>query len=169
VSYCLALEHTHVCLRKGSKIADQTIWVFENTKSRHKYAYLFRDGHYVLLHRVLMGLDHSDQRVVDHINHNTLDNRYVNLRICFRSENQQNRRKHQHRHGQALTSKYKGVRWHSTRKKWMAQITLKGTNKHLGVFEHEQEAATAYNEAAQKHFGEFACLNDLSCIRELEC
>ena len=129
-----------------SKLAGRTLWVRENRKSKHKYAYFCDGGHWVLVHRFLLELGSNDQRVVDHINRNTLDNRYSNLQVCSRSENQQNRRKHQHRLGKSLTSTYKGVQWHPKRNKWEAQITLQGKNKYLGMFEREEDAARAYNE-----------------------
>lgn len=44
----------------------------------------------VLLHRFL--LDAPEGMVVDHINHNTLDNRKSNLRILTHAENHQNRK-----------------------------------------------------------------------------
>ena len=40
------------------------------------------------LHRVIM--DPPEDMVIDHINHNTLDNRKSNLRICTQEENMQN-------------------------------------------------------------------------------
>jgi hypothetical protein len=46
------------------------------------------------------------------------------------------------------TSVYKGVRWHSRDKKWIAQITVNGKQTHLGRFDDEEEAARKYNEAA---------------------
>lgn len=96
----------------------------------------------------------STGKVVDHINGNPLDNRRNNLRACTQSENLmniKNARKH--------TSQFKGVGWHKQHKKWRAFIRTLGKMQHLGLFNKEEEAARAYNEAAQKYFGEFANLN----------
>lgn len=92
--------------------------------------------------------------VVDHVNHNTLDNRKSNLRICTPQQNQFNQqRKHTTRPGR------KGVYFFKKTGKWYSQICLEGSNKHLGYFLTDAEAAQAYDNAAKTHFGEFACLN----------
>lgn len=44
----------------------------------------------IKLHRLITNC--PNDKVVDHINHNTLDNRKINLRVCSRFENQQNLR-----------------------------------------------------------------------------
>lgn len=55
------------------------------------YAYSYKDNKAIALHRFItscpMGL------MVDHINHNTQDNRKFNLKICTNKENQHNRKK----------------------------------------------------------------------------
>jgi hypothetical protein len=45
------------------------------------------------MHRLIMGLDASSPLVVDHVRHNTLDNRKEFLRVCTRAENCMNRKK----------------------------------------------------------------------------
>lgn len=44
----------------------------------------------IYMHRLIMKPDNTNF-VVDHINHDTLDNRRCNLRICTKSENQKNK------------------------------------------------------------------------------
>jgi hypothetical protein len=46
--------------------------------------------------------------------------------------------------------------------KWQAQFAIKGRVFYLGVFEHKQDAALAYNRAATQHYGEFAYLNEVA-------
>lgn len=53
-------------------------------------------------------------------------------------------------------SGYKGVRWYSQTKKWMAQIRYQGKNMNLGYFTTPQAAHAAYCAAATRLFGEFA-------------
>lgn len=91
----------------------------------------------------------------DHINHDGLDNRRENLRVCTASQNQMNSRLRK-----GSTSKYKGVHWNKSKKRWCVRIKLNGKRKHLGYFTTEQEAALAYNKAAKEHFGKYANLND---------
>jgi len=105
------------------------------------------------VHRVILGLSVNDGLEADHINHNGLDNRRCNLRVCTRQQNQMNKR------AMRGSSKFKGVFWHSHAKKWGACITLQGRNKYIGVFISEIDAARAYDRYAAEHFGEFAYLN----------
>lgn len=111
----------------------------------------------IRMHRVIMDAQPGQQ--VDHRNHDTLDNRRENLRFCTYSENQQNQRP---RMG---SSKYKGVWWYKSSRKWQTQISLNGHRHHIGYFVDEIEAARAYDNAAHKLFGKFSCTN-LPPIRE---
>jgi len=92
---------------------------------------------------------------IDHINCNALDNRRENLRVVTRAQNARNRSKTKKK----SSSIYKGVHWKKSDKKWGATIAVNHNKKHLGYFRNEVEAAEAYDEAAKKYHGEFACLN----------
>lgn len=103
---------------------------------------------YIAMHRVIAGA--ADEKVVDHINHNGLDNRKVNLRVCEHCQNIQNQRLRFDN-----SSGFKGVSWNSRRGKWRAQITLSGKRKELGLFDSPERAYEVYCEASEKHYGEF--------------
>jgi len=92
---------------------------------------------------------------IDHINCNALDNRRANLRIVTRMQNAKNRSKSKKK----CSSVYKGVHWNKSGKKWGAMIRANRKPIYLGYFTDEIEAAKAYDEAAKKYHGEFACLN----------
>ncbi len=94
--------------------------------------------------------------VVDHINHNGLDNRKANIRPATRSQNNFNRLIVKR---EDSSSKYKGVSWRKRKMRWHARIHVNGEYKFLGYFKDEIHAAKAYDEAAKKYHGEFAVLN----------
>lgn len=102
------------------------------------------------LHRYI--LDAKDNEWVDHKNHNLLDNRKENLRICNNQQNQFNKLKNKN-----ASSIYKGVR--KIPESYQASIKFNGKTYHLGTFKTEKEAAEAYNKKTQELFGEFALLN----------
>ncbi len=99
--------------------------------------------------------------MVDHINGDSLDNRKCNLRLATRSQNRGNARKTVQIFGRPTSSKYKGVCWSKTEKKWQVQMKINNKSHRIGLFSDEIKAAEAYNKAAIAHFGEFALLNDL--------
>lgn len=105
-----------------------------------------------LMHRFIM--DTPQDMDTDHINHDTLDNRKSNLRICNTSDNLGNL---SFRRG--FTSIYKGVCWINERKKWKSSVAYNNTNYILGYFTSEIEAAKAYDKKARELFGEFALTN----------
>ena len=107
----------------------------------------------ILMHRVIMGVPNG--RHTDHINHNGLDNREINLRICTAAGNQHNTGKQRNN-----TTGYKGVVI-TCGKYIKAQISNNGKRIHLGLFKTLEEAAKAYNEAAIKYHGEYAQLNEI--------
>ena len=109
---------------------------------------------WVAMHREILNISDS-QMQVDHINHNGLDNRKVNLRLCTKTENT----RYQQKSNRHTSSKFKGVCMVRGTKKWRVQIKVKGKTIWLGWFVSEIDAAKAYDEAAKKHFGEFACCN----------
>lgn len=105
------------------------------------------------LHRFLMMAPQN--RVVDHINGNTLDNRKLNLRVCRQGENSLNaRKKRSHK-------RYKGIYKTNRRQKqkWWAQIYANGISHFLGYHRTACEAAKAYDSAALLLHGEFSKLN----------
>ena len=106
----------------------------------------------IIMHRLIM--DAPDGLQVDHINHDGVDNRRSNLRLCTRSQNAMNERPQRNR-----SSRFRGVSLFKRNGKWRARIRVSGELLWLGNWELEKDAARAYNEAAKKHFGEFAFLN----------
>lgn len=132
-------------------------WRVSSIQNKRFYAsteiYRREKSIHLLMHRFIM--DAPKGMHVDHINHNTLDNRRSNLRICTRSQNYMNRLPY---HGKS--SIYKGVSWLSTKNRWEASIKRDGKNIYLGRFMDEKEAAFAYDVAAMELFGEFAFLNN---------
>ncbi|MFA5293027.1 MAG: AP2/ERF family transcription factor [Phycisphaerae bacterium] len=93
--------------------------------------------------------------VIDHIDHNGLNNSRQNLQLATRSQNACNRRKRDSK----CTSKYKGVWFNKREGKWMSAIKVDGKRIYLGYFDNEFDAARAYDIAAKKYHGKFAVLN----------
>lgn len=107
----------------------------------------------VFLHRVVMKCTDSNL-VVDHIDNNSLNNKKSNLRICTKAENNRNTSSHKN-----STSKYLGVTYDKTRKKWNAQLMVNGKRVLTKRYTTEIEAAKAYDIAAAEHAGQYANLN----------
>jgi hypothetical protein len=91
-----------------------------------------------------------DGMFTDHINHDTLDNRRSNLRICTALQNQWNRKL-----SRTNTTGRVGIYWEEDRQKWRATITRNYKAYRLGRFDSMEEAAEAYDAKARELRGEF--------------
>lgn len=104
----------------------------------------------ILMHRAIMKVQTGLQ--IDHINHNGLDNRKANMRICTNKENHYNQLSQRNK-----TSKYRGVSRDKNR--WRADIQRDKNKLYLGSYVSEIKAALAYDNKATMLFGSFAHLN----------
>lgn len=113
------------------------------------------------IHRVIMNAPNGID--VDHRDGNHLNNQKYNLRLASVMQNSANQRIRTF----PKSSRFKGVcfcKRHIERgwsKPWVALIKLNYKSRYLGNFSTEIEAALAYNQAAVRLFGEFACLNEI--------
>jgi len=107
----------------------------------------------IWMHREIIHI--PDNLLCDHINRNSLDNRKANLRPATASQNLCNRPKRKSK----TRSKYKGLEWDRTQRKWKARIQFNNRKIYLGSFTNEIVAAKAYDNAAKKYHREFANLN----------
>lgn len=81
----------------------------------------------------------SNKEEVDHIDGNRLNNKWCNLRLGSKRQNQQNR--DVHRAGHLV-----GTCWHKDIRRWIASITINRKNKHLGCFDTQEQAHEAYKQ-----------------------
>ena len=128
------------------------------------YAYRFErdsDGVHkmILMHRQIM--QPGEGLVVDHINHDPLDNTRANLRVCTQGQNMKNQQKITRKDGNPTSSQYKGVyKWqYKNTIKFKATIRNNGIQEHLKYHNTEIAAAKAYDKRAKELFGEYANLN----------
>lgn len=81
-----------------------------------------------------------------------------NCRWANTQDQARNRRKYLTK---KTSSKYKGVCFVKKSKVWCSNICTGGKRQYIGSYKTQEEAALAYNEAAKKYHGEFACLNPI--------
>ena len=126
-----------------------------NQKSSGGYIYANHNGKRIYLHRLLFNITQKDL-CIDHINHNTLDNRRNNLRVVNNSQNQMNRDKPKQN-----TSGVKGVYWHKNKGKWQANIQVDNKLLYLGIFDSKQDAIAARKSAEKEYFNEYNYYKDI--------
>ena len=129
----------------------------EDINKIKEYSWHLNDQGYVItwigeehirIHRLLT--EAKDNEVVDHKDHNTLNNRKYNLRKCTQANNTQNKALQKNN-----TSGVTGVFYHSINNKWIAQITCNKEKIHLGCFDNFEDAVDARKDAEIEHFKEF--------------
>lgn len=106
----------------------------------------------ILMHQLILPTKYGF--ITDHIDGDGLNNKRSNLRYATKGQNMFNSKKRK-----GCSSQYRGVSFVKGSGKWQSNIRVDGKNIHLGTYQSEDSAAIIYNEAAKKHFGEFARLN----------
>lgn len=113
------------------------------------YIHIGIDGRQYTAHRLaFIYMTGATPEAVDHVNRTKTDNRWANLRPANRQMNAMNTKK------KPGASAYKGVTPHGDR--WRAKISFGGKTQHLGIFNAEIDAHTAYMRAAKSVAGNFA-------------
>src|SRR3990167_6584732 len=144
--YALVDDKDHNWLNQWKWYTKFTKWTY----------YVVRDQHIlgsgkneikkrIRMHRLIM--DCPRNKVIDHKDHNGLNNQRSNLRIVTSSQNNMNNRLRSDN-----TSKFKGVTWDKEKKKWLAQLCINKKNINLGRFQEINQAIMARREAEFKYF-----------------
>lgn len=138
---------------RGGKFTDQDGYILVKNRS-HPFA---DNRGYIREHRLVMeeklGRYLKPTEHIDHVNRIKSDNRLVNLRLSTQSQNNMNKAKQSNN-----KLGYKGV-FKTRNNTYQAQIHVNKKNLYLGIYKTPEDAARAYDEAAKKNFGEYACPN----------
>lgn len=123
-----------------------------NSTSRRYYAKTKSQGMVVFMHRLILNTEFGEES--DHKDRDGLNNQRYNLRRCTVTQNHANR-------GLMGNNKvgFKGVQ--KAGKHWRARIYINVVEVRLGCFTTPVLAALAYDAAALRYYGEFACTNKM--------
>lgn len=160
------IEYSKIPLRNiNNKIIDYAIIDKNDYENTVKYSWYFTEkrvtgtinGITMQMSHFIHGKIYDKKTVVDHINHNTLDNRRINLRYANKKQNGQNKDKKEN-----SSSKYYGVFLHKNKKWWS-----KSNTTYLGIYENEIDAAIIYDKFVLINYGKYAMTNGLVRYEEV--
>lgn len=152
-NFILHENYAEMILLDKNKIEKARAYIdIEDFERVSKYQWYFdryvRNWKIGSLHRFIVNC--PNDKVVDHINGNSLDNRRENLRITDIRHNSINKKVMGN-----SKSGITGVTWNKYHKKWRATIVVDGKCKYLGYFDSIEEASKVRKEAEINYFGEF--------------
>lgn len=144
-------------INKGNKAEINStagyLWI-DKKRLNNKYYKIKINGKIYRLHRIayyyITGIDPKEKEI-DHINGNSLDNRFNNLRLATNIENAKNKKIPSNN-----TSGFKGVSWHKASNKWRVKITVNNVPIELGSYKNKLYAALVYIRASKKYFRQWS-------------
>lgn len=107
-----------------------------------------RNGVDILMHRLILDVSENDS--VDHIEHNTYDNRKEKMRVVTHDKNMLNKNVYKNN-----TSGYHGVTWNKRDQKWVVRIQINKSQVELGRFNDKDVAVSVRKDAEKEYYGEF--------------
>ena len=133
--------------------------VYMNIRKGRRYVRYCNKKKTFYIHRLIFKLFNPETKIkglkIDHIiPNNTYDNRLINLRVATSSQNMMNADKQK-----GTSSRYKGICYDNTRKKWLAYINIDNKRINLGRFETEKEAFDMRQKNAKKYHKDFAIID----------
>lgn len=129
-----------------------TVWEVQRADGRTDGPYAVthykrnRRRYEIKMHKLLTGWP-----VTDHADGDGLNNQRSNLRPANSAQN-----RHNQRPKRGSSSRFKGVSWNKSARKWQASIHVNGKNRYLGRYVSEEEAGAVYAAAALEAYGEYA-------------
>lgn len=142
--------HSGYRAKTKSYYAKANVYTGEKVNEKWKYYTLY-------LQQFLLGIE-GRKVDVDHINHDTLDNRKENLRVSYRKSNSKNR------NGKNINNKsgYRNVSYipSNGNKKYIVQLMINGKNTRLKSFSNADEAGAYAEQMREKYYGEYAGENE---------
>jgi hypothetical protein len=123
------------------------------TPNKEGYRYICINGRHYRACRLafLIMTGEWPKHQVDHINRDTGDDRWENLREAKQTQNKANSKRYKNN-----TTGFKGVTFDAERMKFTVRIRDNGTYRRLGRFDTAEEAHEAYKKATKQKYGEFA-------------
>jgi hypothetical protein len=144
---------------KTGKIFNQSARIKKDSRNAYKFIrFVINNKGYWLRVSRLFFYWHNGYLpdIVDHKDRNSLNNNIENLRELTNSQNLRNSDKR--KKGSSI---YKGVSWQKKAKKWIAYFYINNKLNHLGLFENEDDAGQAVNDAIRKYkLEEVSVMND---------
>lgn len=144
--YATSGEEFWFDLEDYDKIKDYT-WNIKRDREKDAYKYVVstgKNGKRIFLHRLVTNCPKGKD--VDHVNHNTLDNRKENLRPLEHYKNIGHCKVYTNN-----TSGVKGVNYDKARDKWKACLVVNKKTKLNKRFDTFEEAVKARQEAEEKY------------------
>lgn len=136
--------------RYAGKVAGSTLLCGHSGRS---YRRIYLDGKVYLSHNLawlyINGSFPSSDELVIHIDGDSLNNIYSNLKIIKKKDHPQYKKIRSNN-----TSNFEGVTYHKAKGKWVAFISYDKEKYHLGFFDLFKDAVKARLDAEDRFYGE---------------